>query len=959
MVIQRFLVRHGARALLLLSASTVLTAAAAASVAPRPLTYADAATFYDVLNPALARDGRWLATLEQPQEGDATVVVRALDSDRIWRVPAGTTPPAPFPRASSLNEKPPAPARPGFAFTGDSRFVVIHAQPTRAEQAAARIDPAKPKPTRSLLVLELATGRVETIPAVKSYLLSGRAGAVLACLLENPPAPAGEKTGAAKPEGHALHVRELATGHKRALAHVTDYTLSRDGRTLVTAATDPKGQTTLRVNDPTQDSPGVTLYSGPAKLSRLTWDLPQTQLACLAEEKPAPAAPLRRVLLWTRPRTTLRTLVDAATPGVPAGMIVSDKAALAFTPDGKKLLLSVAPPPETFTPPADPEDRVSADLWHWRDDLIQPRQEVRAGLDRDRSYRAIVDLATGTYTQVGTPEMPDVLIADDATRALAIDYRPYYRQRDYDGTYGDIHLLDLASGQHHRVIEKLRGGTGDEGDVSLQLSPDGRFASYYTDKNWRVLDLTTGLTRPLTAGLAVAFYNELHDAPEPPPAWGFGGWTTDSQAVLLYDRYDLWLVFADDRPAQNLTHGYGRTHGLSLRRQDFTAREEENPARGVDLTEPLDVRGEDEHTRATGFFRFTAGQSEPQRRLGRDCHYTYAGRALAADRLLFTASRFDEFPDVWVTGADLASPRRVTDGAAQLAPFAWGRAELLDYKNAAGTPLQAALFLPPGFDPAKKYPLIVYTYERLSQIVHRFFPPTAGSNLSFPIYVSQGYLVMLADISYTAGQPGPDAVDCIHAAIDAAMARGGVDEKAIGYQGSSWGGYTAAYLLTHSNRFAALAGGAIVSNMTSAYGGLRTYSGQPRLFQYEQSQSRIGRPLVDAPELYLKNSPLFAAKEAHAPFLILHNDRDGAVPFAQAVEFYLTLRRYDKPVWLWNYRDEGHGLDRPANRKDWSLRLWQFFDHYLRGAPAPAWLERGVPYLQRDEEKVRYNSTAQ
>lgn len=951
MVIARFSFRLAACGLLLAAG---LSGVAAAPAAPRPLTYADAANFYEVLNPTLSRDGRWLAVLEQPQEGDGTVVVRDLDSTRTWRAPAGTTPPTAFPRASSPNEKPPALARPAFTFTGDSRFVVIHAQPTRAEQAAARIAPAKPAPARSLVVLDLATGRTETVARVASYQVSGRTGAVLTCLLTPPPAAGAEKSAAT---GHRLLVRDLTTGRKREIAGVSDYTLARDGRALVVVASGKIQTTTLRVIDPAADTAAVTLYSGPAKLSRLTWDPAQGQLACIAEETAGRGPLSRRVLLWSRGSNRVRTLVDAATPGVPAGLIVSDKAALTFTPDGRKLLLGVAPAP-TAKPalPADPEDRVSADLWSWQDDLIQPRQEVRAAQDRDRSCRAVVDLANGAYTQIGTPEMPDVIISDDATRALAIDYRPYYRERDYDATYGDVHVVDLATGRHRRVLEKLRGGTGDEGEVALQLSPDGRHASYYTDKNWHLLDLATGRTQPLTTTLPAAFYNELHDEPSPPPAWGFGGWADDSQSLLLYDRYDLWQVFTDGRPAQNLTHGYGRAHGLVLRRQDFAAREEENPARGVDLAAALDFRGEDEHTRATGYFRFTPGRAEPERRLWRDCNYTYVGRALAADRLMFTASRFDEFPDVWVTGPDLAAPRRVTAGGDQLAPFAWGRAELLDYRSPAGVPLQAALYLPPDFDPAKKYPLIVYTYERLSLIVHRFFPPIAGSNISFPVYASNGYLVMLADIAYTRGRPGADAVACVHAALDAAIARGGVDERAVGYQGSSWGGYTAAYLLTHSDRFAALAGGAIVSNMTSAYGGIRTYSGQPRLFQYEQSQSRLGRSLADAPGLYLENSPLFTAAAARAPFLILHNDRDGAVPFAQAVEFYLALRRLDKPVWLFNYRDEGHGLDRPANRRDWSRRLWQFFDHYLRGAPAPDWLEHGIPYLQRDEEKVRFNA---
>lgn len=914
--------------------------AAETAPAPRTLTYADAATFRDISSPALSRDGRWLATLEMPAEGDGEVVVRAIDTSQVWRIPVGDTAPPAFPRPNSPDERPPQNAKPGFTFTGDSRYLIVQTLPTASEQSIARRNPAKPVPKRSLVIINLATGAMEKTPAVKSYQVSTRSGSVVAWLPDTLPAES------------KLTAVDLASGRRRTFPHVADYSLTRDGQTLVfVTPANRKKPSALSVVDPTQKGRATVFYTNPGKISRLTWDRPQAQLAFLRESATVHDA---SVHVWQRGTDTTRVVVDTNTPGVPRGMIVSNKAALNFTPEGDKLLLGVAPPPAKYTPPADPEDRVNLDLWSWNDDLIQPRQAVRAQGDRDQSYRAVVDLHSLDYTQIGTPEMPDVLISDDATRALAIDYRPYYRMRDYDGTYGDIYLLDLAHGTHRRVITQLRGGTGDEGEVTLQLSPDGHWASYYADRQWHVLDLTNGQTHTLTAELPVPFYNELHDEPEPKPSTGFGGWADDSQSLLLYDRYDLWQIFPDGRASQNLTHGYGRAHGLILRRQDFATHEPEERPRGVDLTGPLTLRGEDEHTRATGFLRFTPGEAKPRKLLWGDCAYSYAGRALATDRLLLTAARFDQFPDVWVTDENLAPPQRVTDGQAQLKPFKWGRAELIDYQNSAGVPLQACLYLPPDFDPAKKYPLIVYTYERLSLIIHRFFPPIYGSNISFPIYASNGYIIMLADIAYTTGNPGENALDCINAALDAVEARGFVNEKAIGYQGSSWGGYTAAYLLTHSHRFAALEGGAIVSNMTSAYGGVRDYSGQPRLFQYEQSQSRIGQPLAAAPELYLANSPLFAVKDASAPFLIQHNDRDGAVPFSQAVEFYLSLRRYDKPVWLFNYIDEGHGLTRLANRKDYSKRMWQFFDHFLRGAPAPDWLAHGIPYLDRYTEKVRF-----
>lgn len=941
-----------------------LAGAAPAIAAPRPLTYADADAFREILSPTLSRDGQWLATIEMPQEGDGEVVVRHLDDGRIWRAPVGATPPLPFPRATSPDEKRATPTRATCAFTGDGRFIIVHALPGQAAQAAAREDPKREKPLRPLVILDLANGKTETVERVKSVQVPARGPAVIAYLVAEEKSPTAGNNGndeaddAAKPapKGDILVLHDLAKQTRQQFAHTTDYTLARDGRTLVYAiAAVADAPAALFALDPVTDSPALTLYAGPATVSKLTWDRPQIQLAFLCTDSADKTAPKRTLKHWVRGTAAAAVLVDSTTAGIPEGMLVSDNAPLAFTHDGRRLLLGVAQLQPKVEPPTDPADHVTADVWSWHDDLIQPRQEVRAKLDREQSFRGAIDLATRRYVQIGTPEFPDVIIADDGTRALVIDHGPYFRLRDFDGTYGDVHVLNLDTGARRQVLTKLRGSSGDEGDVGLQLSPDGRFAAYYADKNWHLLDLDRGATRPLTAGLSVAFFNEDHDQPEPAPACGWAGWVEDSGSCLVYDRYDLWRLFTDGRPPENLTGGQGRAHRLILRRQDFSPREEDDPRRGVALGDTLVVRAEDERSRATGFLRFTAGAAAPQTLLWGDANHNYAGRALAADRLLFTIARFDQFPDVWLADENLAASRRLTDGQAQLAPFKWGRAELIDYTNSAGVPLQACVFLPADFDPAKKYPLIVYTYERLSRVIHQFFAPSPGSNISFPIYASNGYIVMLADLAYTVGHPGPSALDCVHAALDAIAARGFVDENAIGIQGSSWGGYTAAYLITHSRRFAAAEAGSPVGNMTSAYAGIRATSGQPRLFQYEQSQSRIGQPLTAAPELYLENSPVFHAHHAAAPLLIMHNDRDGAVPFSQSVELFLALRRHGKPAWLINYRNEGHGLDRRANQKDFSRRMWQFFDHHLRGAPAPAWLTDGVPYLEREAEKLRAN----
>ena len=170
-----------------------------------------------------------------------------------------------------------------------------------------------------------------------------------------------------------------------------------------------------------------------------------------------------------------------------------------------------------------------------------------------------------------------------------------------------------------------------------------------------------------------------------------------------------------------------------------------------------------------------------------------------------------------------------------------------------------------------------------------------------------------------------------------------VDSTKMAIQGQSWGGYQVAYLVTRTKMFAAAGAGAPVANMTSAYGGIRWGTGLNRQFQYERSQTRIGATLWQRQDLYIKNSPLFRADKITTPLLIMHNDKDGAVPWYQGIELFTAMRRLGKKVWLLQYNDEDHNLVDRRNRKDLSIRLAQFFDHYLKGAPAARWIREGVP----------------
>ena len=154
-------------------------------------------------------------------------------------------------------------------------------------------------------------------------------------------------------------------------------------------------------------------------------------------------------------------------------------------------------------------------------------------------------------------------------------------------------------------------------------------------------------------------------------------------------------------------------------------------------------------------------------------------------------------------------------------------------------------------------------------------------------------------------------------------------------------------MITQTDKFKAAGAGAPVSNMTSAYGGIRWGSGITRQVQYEQGQSRIGKDLWSGYDLYIENSPIFFVPKVTTPVLIMHNDKDGAVPWYQGIEFFTALRRCGKIAWLLQYNDEEHNLVERKNTKDLSIRLSQFFDHYLKGAPMPKWMKNGRPAVDK------------
>ena len=314
----------------------------------------------------------------------------------------------------------------------------------------------------------------------------------------------------------------------------------------------------------------------------------------------------------------------------------------------------------------------------------------------------------------------------------------------------------------------------------------------------------------------------------------------------------------------------------------------------------------------------------------------------------YQKGNLQEQMDLYVTDFG-KSTEKLTAINPQQKDYNWGTVELYHWTAFDGRALDGLLFKPENFDPAKKYPVMIYFYETYSENLYKnIIVQPSWSTVNLIFYASRGYIVFVPDIFYTPGLPGQSAYNCIVSGAESLTKFPWVDKDNMAIQGQSWGGYQVAWLITRTNMFKAAGAGAPVSNMTSAYGGIRWESGMSRQFQYEQTQSRIGKDLWNGLELYMENSPLFRLPNVQTPVLIMHNDNDGAVPWYQGIEMFMGLRRLGKPAWLLEYNDEAHNLRERRNRKDLTIRLQQFFDHYLKGAPEPAWMRDGVPTMKKD-----------
>jgi dienelactone hydrolase len=566
-------------------------------------------------------------------------------------------------------------------------------------------------------------------------------------------------------------------------------------------------------------------------------------------------------------------------------------------------------------------------------------QQVQASSDQNFTFTCLYRVKEKKFIRLADEAVRLVTVPRKGDFAIGRDVKPYQYMANLDGRlYQDVYAINLSNGERKKLLTKARWIFG--------TSPDGAHLISYDDGHFLTHELATGKTYRITEGLPTSFANTEDDhniTPKPPTR--IVGWAKDGSFVWLSDNWDIWQVPVHGGTAVNLTQD-GKKDGIRYRGRIVLDFEE----RGIDPAQPQYLSFLGEWTKKGGIGRIEPGKPGVKRLLWDDAEFGSLAKAKSADTFLYTRETFKDYPDYYATDASFGgTPKRLTDANPQQQKFLWSSGRrLVDYTSRNGDKLQAALFLPANYQPGKAYPTVVYIYEHLSDGLNRYTPPVAGGfNKSF--YTSHGYAVLMPDINYKINDPGISSVACVVPALEAAIATGVVDKTRVGLQGHSWGGYQTAFLITQTNAFKAACAGAPLTNLISMYSSVYWNTGSANQPIFESSQGRFTSGYWDNLEAYMRNSPVFHAQKVQTPLLLLHNDKDGAVDFTQGIEYFNTLRRLQKPVVMLQYKGENHGVSRPANRKDYTLRMKEFFDHHLMDKPAPDWLKEGIPHLKMEE----------
>ncbi len=877
-----------------------------------------------IKNEKISNDGQWVVYDLTIEEHDPELVIRSADQNTEWRFPRGAK----------------------GQFSNDSRYVffTIH-PPVDSVKTMRRKKVKKDKlPTDTLAIFNLATQEVERIPDLKSFKIPKKWDGWLAYKLDKPRIEPKDSTREEEKKWNKdLVIRTIDGNFSQQVPDVNEFVFAKDGQSLLLSS---EGQDSTFMAGvyyfAASNRQLRPLFRGKGKYKKLDIDKAGQQAAFLADLDSTETR-IRPYGLyhWQSGPDSARLIMDNTHTMLPEQWQLSANRNLQFSDNGQRLFFGIAPPLVLQDTTLLKEEIVEVEVWHWEDARLYPQQKVRLKNEKERSYLCVWHRDNAKFAQLGRTDIPEIRLTPEKDSRYALGYNelPYLSGISWDGfpSSKDVYRVDLETGEATMLQRKVRANPA--------ISPGGQFLFWYNNQDtcWQTVELSTQRLQTLTNNQVVPFYDELNDRPMLPGSYGIAGWLEGDAALIVNDRYDLWQLDPRGRQVpRQLTNG--RADQLQHRYLRL-----DPEAYAIDPAQAGFLYLFNEKSKDSGYGHLNWQQGNLNTIAMEAMRYRRRPlKARDADRLLFTKENFDRFPNLMVANLELKNAKQLSNANPQQAEYRWGSIELVEWTDLNGEQLSGMLVKPENFDPNRKYPMIVNFYERSSNRLHQHRAPYPHrSTINYSFYANQGYLIFNPDVPYRVGYPGESAYNAVMPGVTALINQGFVDEARIALQGHSWGGYQVAYLITKTNLFRCAESGAPVVNMFSAYGGIRWGSGLSRMFQYENTQSRIGGTIWDTPLRYLENSPLFFLDKVETPVLILHNDKDGAVPWYQGIEFFVAMRRLGKPAWMLNYNDEPHWPVKRQNRLDFNLRMHQFFDYYLKDAPMPQWMEKGVPATEK------------
>lgn len=904
---------------LLLGAACLLCGAA-----KQPMTFSDLMKFREIEHLSLSLDSSWLSLTAQPDRGPGDVLaIRCSDGHTI---------------TLKQHEEPSVSSRTGWLIAYQAKDPNLYPAPEE-----------EPPTGRSLTLVKLTDNHQEHFEQVLSAGFDSSGEWLFIRHIPKDPKQS-EPSSRSKKDKNG----EEETLEKEEKAVVLLIHLPSRKRTshhgIVAAAMDPdsprlalSSRSRLTLLELTGETPKarILLDLPEREVGQATWSEKMSWMAVPVSlyKKTEPAeAPRHTVYVW---HPTLDACREIPLEKLPEDWIIPPGSPLRWDRNGDRLSIGTRPGaeyrffnpvpisrPQGAVPTTPPYKELLADrsveVWHWRDPQIKSQEKAQRKKLTEQTYTAVYLARKHQLLQLGGPELRRISLIDDCPFALGFDRRPYSLEATWDNRYEDVYLVNTNTGARELILRR--------NEQPVSLSPDGGYLAYFRDSHWYLYDRQKKTCKNLTASLPCSFADEDHDTPDPPPPYGLAGWLAHDRALFLYDRYDIWRHNPVSGKTSCITTGSGRSEKTQFRRQRI---ERHEPAITPDKDWLLTAFSE--KGKWTRFYRGKASSHRPKPLSDGEYSYRFITSDVGGKTLLFSRERLEVFPDIWMSDADFSAPRQLTQINPQIKRFNWGRSELMHWKSADGIDLEGVVIKPEDFQPGKKYPVIVYFYELSADRLLRYNPTVINHRPCFPLYAGNGYILFLPDIRFQIGRPGFSAVKCLVPGVLKLIDLGVADPKAIALHGHSWSGYQTAFAITQTDLFACALAGAPVSNMTSAYNGIRWGEGIARQFQYEKSQSRIGPNLFSAPHLYFENSPVFFAERINTPLLIEHGDEDEAVPWYQSIELYLAMRRLNKACVFLQYHREPHHLKQYANRLDYSIKMKEFFDHFLKGAPAPEW----------------------